>query len=128
MEPERRKEVQAQGRNEMNRQRSMRTAAARILATQPFMEAKELMDSLLGKGHNCTNQDAILLVQTYKAIVKGDTKAAEFMRDTSGNKPSEKLDITSDVHVVRFENKIIDMDPDGKVIEAEFQEVDDWEL
>lgn len=128
LSPEKLKDATTRGRNEMNRQRSMRTTAARILASHTFMEAKDLMDELIGKGHNCTNEEAMLLVQTYKAIVKGDTKAAEFMRDTSGNKPTEKLDISADVHVVRFEQKIIDMEPEEEVIEAEFEVKDEWEL
>ena len=39
------------------------------------------------KGKNITVQEAIMLAQINKAI-KGDTKAAEYIRDTSGNKPT----------------------------------------
>lgn len=41
------------------------------------------------KGKNVTVQDAILLRQVQKAI-KGDTRAAEYIRDTSGNKPTNE--------------------------------------
>lgn len=37
------------------------------------------------KGKNITVQEAIMLAQIQKAL-KGDTKAAEYIRDTSGNK------------------------------------------
>ena len=39
------------------------------------------------KGKNITVQEAIMLAQINKAI-KGDTKAAEYILDTSGNKPT----------------------------------------
>ena len=43
-------------------------------------------------GKNITVQEAIMLKQIQKAM-KGDTKAAEYIRDTSGNKLKEGLDI-----------------------------------
>lgn len=42
------------------------------------------------KGKNITVQEAIMLAQIQKAI-KGDTKAAEYVRDTSGNKPKDDV-------------------------------------
>lgn len=49
------------------------------------------------KGKNLTVDQAILLKQAEKAL-KGDLKSAEFIRDTSGQKPIEtvKADVTSD--------------------------------
>lgn len=48
------------------------------------------------KGKNLTVDQAIILKQTEKAL-KGDLKSAEFVRDTSGQKPAEKVeaDVTS---------------------------------
>ena len=46
-----------------------------------------------------TVQDAILIKQVQKAM-KGDTKAAEFIRDLSGNKPDSSLDIKSNGQIV----------------------------
>lgn len=42
------------------------------------------------KGKNITVQEAIMLAQIQKAM-KGDTRAAEYIRDTSGNKMREGL-------------------------------------
>lgn len=47
-------------------------------------------------GKNLTVQDAILLKQVKKAL-KGDLKAAEFVRDSSGNKCKENFEGTVDV-------------------------------
>jgi len=48
------------------------------------------------KGKNISVQEAILLSQVQKAM-KGDTRAAEYVRDTIGQKPSDKLDLNADV-------------------------------
>jgi hypothetical protein len=44
------------------------------------------------KGRNITLQEAILLSQALKAA-NGDTQAATFIRDTSGNKPNDKIEV-----------------------------------
>ena len=43
------------------------------------------------KGKNITVQDAIMFAQIKRAL-KGDTRAAEFIRDASGNKLAEAID------------------------------------
>ena len=48
------------------------------------------------KGKNISVQEAILISQVQKAM-KGDTRAAEYVRDTIGQKPSDKLDLNADV-------------------------------
>ena len=45
------------------------------------------------KGANISAQEAIMFAQMRKAM-KGDTKAAEFIRDTIGQKPTDKTEIT----------------------------------
>lgn len=49
------------------------------------------------QGKNITVQDAVLVKQIMKAV-KGDTKAAEFVRDTSGNRPTneQRMDVAVD--------------------------------
>lgn len=44
-------------------------------------------------GKNITVQEAIMLAQIKKAV-KGDTRAAEFVRDSSGNKLKEGVEIS----------------------------------
>lgn len=49
------------------------------------------------QGKNITVQDVVLVKQIMKAV-KGDTKAAEFVRDTSGNRPTneQRMDVAVD--------------------------------
>lgn len=49
------------------------------------------------KGKNITVQEAIMLAQIQKAM-KGDTRAAEFVRDSSGNKLKEGIEITGEIN------------------------------
>lgn len=48
-------------------------------------------------GKNITVQDAIMLKQIQKAM-KGDTRAAEYIRDTSGNKIKEYIEVSGQVN------------------------------
>ncbi len=57
---------------------------------------KELLSEV--KGKNLTVSDAILIAQIQKAL-KGDLRAAEFIRDTSGQKPIENRNVTQDLTV-----------------------------
>ena len=48
------------------------------------------------KGKNISVQEAILIAQVQKAM-KGDTRAAEYLRDTVGQKPSDKVELNGQV-------------------------------
>lgn len=48
-------------------------------------------------GKNITVQEAIMLAQIKKAM-KGDTRAAEFIRDSSGNKLKEEVALSGEVN------------------------------
>lgn len=52
------------------------------------LDAPEKVKSFLdfGKNKNVTIEQAVLMAQIVKAITKGDTKAAAFIRDTAGQK------------------------------------------
>lgn len=50
------------------------------------------------KGKNINVQEAILIAQVQKAM-KGDTKAAEYVRDTIGQKPGESVEMTMNLPV-----------------------------
>lgn len=54
---------------------------------------KGVLDAILGKGGSL--DDFVVLQQFAKAIVDGDTKAAEFLRDTSGQKPTTGVDLVT---------------------------------
>ena len=49
------------------------------------------------KGKNITVQEAIMLAQIQKAM-KGDTRAAEFVRDSSGNKPKDDVVLSGNIN------------------------------
>ena len=49
------------------------------------------------KGKNISVQEAIMLAQIQKAM-KGDTRAAEFVRDASGNKIAENLNVNGTIN------------------------------
>ena len=49
------------------------------------------------KGKNISVQEAIMLAQIQKAL-KGDTRAAEFVRDASGNKVAESLNVNGNIN------------------------------
>ena len=48
-------------------------------------------------GKNITVQEAILMQQVVKAL-GGDTKAAEYLRDTSGNKLKEAVELSGGIN------------------------------
>ena len=50
------------------------------------------------KGKNISVQEAILIAQVQKAM-KGDTKAAEYVRDNIGQKPGENVEMTMNLPV-----------------------------
>ncbi|NCC19216.1 MAG: hypothetical protein EOM29_09785 [Bacteroidia bacterium] len=52
-------------------------------------------------------QGAILLAQIHKAIVQKDTKAAEFVRDTAGQKPTDKVDMEGKLTYTNLLDKAI---------------------
>ena len=50
------------------------------------------------KGKNITVQEAIMFAQIQKAM-KGDTRAAEYIRDTAGQKPVESMNMNMNLPV-----------------------------
>lgn len=59
------------------------------LALEALLE-KDITDK---RGNTMSTAEAIALKQVEKAL-KGDTKAFEVVRDTAGQKPSEKVEVT----------------------------------
>ena len=60
-------------------------------------DVEEIQSLAAIKGKNISVQEAIMLAQIKKAI-KGDTRAAEFVRDSSGNKIADDLNINGNVN------------------------------
>lgn len=84
--------------------KKMQADMRRVLAMKPSGSAQILIDKLFGCGHHIDMSQAIALVQAQKAIL-GDTRAAEFVRDTSGNKPVDKVE---SLHINMSEEKFND--------------------
>lgn len=67
---------------------------------------KEMLNYLLEqeiqnkKGEKATTLEALMVAQIKEAM-KGNTKAVQFIRDTIGENPAQKLDITSkDINIM----------------------------
>lgn len=54
--------------------------------------AKLIQLGMLEQGESCTMDEALILAQYGKAL-SGNTRAAEFVRDTNGQKPQERVEI-----------------------------------
>lgn len=56
------------------------------------LDADEIQDLEMAKSVNMTVNEAMILAQYQRALV-GDTKAAEFIRDTAGEKPKDEIEV-----------------------------------
>ena len=98
-------EVATKGGIASGRARREKKAMKDTLATLLSMPLKngvaddieEIQSIAALNGKNITVQEAIMLAQIKKAV-KGDTRAAEFVRDSSGNKLKEGVEITGEIN------------------------------
>ena len=96
MDPERKRQAQSLGGKvaaaNMRRRKNMQMIAAQVLSMK-IDGADEIREALRVGGmedEDLNYAAGIVMVQTKKAM-SGDTKAAEFVRDTSGQKPVDGL-------------------------------------
>ena len=68
------------------------------LENEQVADIETIQSLAILKGSNITVQEAILLQQIQKAI-DGDTKAAEYVRDTAGEKPTDKVELNSKINI-----------------------------
>lgn len=85
------------------REKRMMRETLDILLSMPLKNGKFAdVDSIRSfaalKGKNISVQEAILISQVQKAM-KGDTRAAEYVRDTIGQKPVDSVDMNMNVPV-----------------------------
>ena len=78
---------------------NLETILAMTLKSGKLADIDSVQNFAALAGKNITVQDAILIKQTQKAMM-GDTRAAEFVRDLSGNKPENTLNIDGKVPVI----------------------------
>ncbi len=64
-----------------------------------FADVENIRSFAALKGKNISVQEAILIAQVQKAM-KGDTRAAEYVRDTIGQKPTDSVDMNMNVPVM----------------------------
>lgn len=75
---------------------------------------------------NVCIEDAVLLAQAAKAV-SGDTEAARFVRDTSGNKPVEKIEqnVVSEATVKDLDDLLgVEVDPFSFNIDDDIEDVE----
>lgn len=88
--------AQSKRNAKLRRERSMQDIARWLgqltLSKDLLYSPDEIQDMEKAKAINLTANEAILLAQYQKAIT-GDTKAAEFIRDTAGEKPKEQIEV-----------------------------------
>lgn len=102
---EEQKRIARQGGIASGKVRREKRAMKDTLATLLSMPLKDGMSEDIDKiqsiaslnGKNITVQEAIMLAQIKKAV-KGDTRAAEFVRDSSGNKLKEGIEISGEIN------------------------------
>lgn len=78
---------------------NLETILAMTLKSGKLADIDTIKNFAALNGKNITVQDAILIKQTQKAMM-GDTRAAEFVRDLSGNKPENTLNIDGKIPVI----------------------------
>lgn len=85
----------------VRREKKMLRDTLEELLKMPMKDGKladiDEIKSIAGvKGKNITMQEAIMLSMLGKAV-NGDVKAAEYVRDTIGQKPSDKMKLEAEV-------------------------------
>ena len=76
---------------------TLATLLSMPLKDEAVSNLEEIKSIASMNGKNITVQEAIMLAQIKKAV-KGDTRAAEYIRDTSGNKLKEEINLSGGVN------------------------------
>ena len=75
---------------------TLETLLAMPMKNGKSIDVEEIQSIAAVKGKNITMQEAIMVAMLNKAA-KGDVRAAEYVRDTIGQKPSDKMKLEADV-------------------------------
>jgi len=89
------------------KKKSMQSCTQKILAMKASLLNSELIDAIKYIDETMTVNDAIIVQQVVKAIVHSDTTAATFVRDTSGQKPTDKLDVEGKISYTDALKKLV---------------------
>lgn len=107
MTPEQRRECGRKGAEKSNEVRRARRAMKETLGAilnapmdnGTLVDIEQIKNLAALKGKNITAQEAMLLAMVRNAI-RGDVRAAEFVRDTIGEKPKNDVDLSVAIPVV----------------------------
>lgn len=107
MTPEERREAGRKGgiaSGEAKRRKKAMRERLEIMLAMPIKSGREadiegIRNFAALKGKNITVEDALMIAQIQKAL-KGDTNAAAFVRDTSGQAPTNDINFTGAVPVI----------------------------
>lgn len=106
--PRTKSEARTRGRNggiasgKARREKKLFKETLEALLTMPMNPGKDVsVEDIKNfaeiKGKNISVQEAIIIAQVQKAM-KGDTRAAEYLRDTIGQKPSDVVEVSGQVN------------------------------
>lgn len=99
------------------RKAALREAARALLALSPdrVPGAEDLARVLVVAGiTDATMADAVMLAQALKAL-RGDTEAARFVRDTSGERPADQINLVP--------GEVVDADAVAEMTDAQLAEL-----
>lgn len=107
MTPEERAEYGRQGgikSGETKRRKKAMKETLEVLLSMPMKSGKtsdveSIKNFAALKGKNINVQEAMIIAMIQRAM-KGDVKAAEWLRDTSGQKPTDNMNVVGAVPVV----------------------------
>lgn len=107
MTPEQRAEYGRQGgikSGETKRRKKAMKETLEVLLSMPMKNGKtsdveSIKNFAALKGKNINVQEAMIIAMIQRAM-KGDVKAAEWLRDTSGQKPTDNMNVIGAVPVV----------------------------
>lgn len=98
-------EEQSNGGKASGETRRLRAAVKRALQGAVPSDMKELRTYLKKSGVDTTNDNGIAFAMVLKAL-SGDKAAADWVRDTSGEKPKDEVDINGGVVFIGGEDEL----------------------
>lgn len=90
-------------RNKKNMREALEVLLAMPLKSGKIVDVEQIKNLADAKGKNLTVEQAMLLVQIQKAL-HGDANAMQFIRDTSGQKPTEQVQVAT-IELPKFEGE-----------------------
>ena len=106
-DPEADKEIQKKGAealNAANAQRRKIQETTDIILRMPALP-EDIED--LGLWDGATMQDAMVMAQIRKSIIRCDTPAFTAVRDTAGEKPTDTIDLNADMKMTDAERSLL---------------------